>query len=252
MSDETVPLDLDEVEDGRTSSRTRLTGVPGPSPDEVSSYFDDPNFPKLPPGCGNPHPTDEGIFCEKPVPCYAYHLSTSWDPEKGVNAVHWDNDAMPPKREPNPSKAKKIADRVEDNVVAIPVNASLTEALARVQASASPDFLTEAKEVARVVAHFMEEFTSEDILERVQAQTHDNRAMGPVMLWVKGQGLAERTERFSKYRKESNHQQDTAIWRSLVYQAPMAKLAHAEVSNTSPSGAPGSSPGGGTSVTVVP
>lgn len=229
-----------------------------PSPDEVAGYFEDPSFPRLPPACGAQDPDRPEAYCERPVPCYGYHEWLTGEVERfGAKPIKhtWPNPEKPPKA-PKPETGKKqasdIAKRVEENVRAsTPANGSLAEALARVNRNASPDFMTEAKAVCEVVAHHMEEFTSEDVLERVEAETHDNRAMGPVMLWAKNQGLIEKTERFSVYRKESNHQQDTRIWRSLVYKAPVAELADATASSTGVETRAGSTPAGGTSSVTI-
>lgn len=84
-----------------------------PTPEQVEGYFNDPQFPRLPPGCGAESPNVPGQYCSKPSPCYTRHQAGWWDNDKGEMVYdHWPNPVDPPKRTPNHSGAKGIADRV--------------------------------------------------------------------------------------------------------------------------------------------
>lgn len=84
-----------------------------PTQDQVREYFDDPSFPRLPPGCGVPHPEIEGVFCEKIAPCLDHHRAATVSEIGERTTLAWDNPEKTPKRVPNHPKAKAMADRVD-------------------------------------------------------------------------------------------------------------------------------------------
>jgi hypothetical protein len=96
----------------------------------------------------------------------------------------------------------------------------LADALRRVTAAADGDFKVEAREFLRLLAARLPELTSEDVLDAMNATTHDNRAMGPIMLWGVRQHLIAKTdpERFVPSAHPDRHNADLRVWRSVVYQ----------------------------------
>lgn len=114
------------------------------------------------------------------------------------------------------AKAREIAHaaRPETHV------GDLRLALKRVEAAASPEFKDQARQVLRVIATHQSELTSEDVLDAMEATTHDNRAMGPIMRWGVTQGLITKTdpERFVPSSHPDRHNADLRVWRSLIHQ----------------------------------
>jgi hypothetical protein len=62
----------------------------------------------------------------------------------------------------------------------------------------------------------MDEFTSEDIWEALDGQedTHEHRAMGPVMLALQRQGYIEPTRRYVTSRLPRRNAGPVQVWRS--------------------------------------
>jgi hypothetical protein len=65
------------------------------------------------------------------------------------------------------------------------------------------------------------EFTVDDIWDRYYEIpsppcTHENRALGPLMMRAAKDGLCEKTGRSTQCRRRNCHAADIAIWRSLV------------------------------------
>lgn len=59
-------------------------------------------------------------------------------------------------------------------------------------------------------------FTADDVWERIplHLHTHDNRALGPVMVRAAKNGWIEATDRVQRTSRASNHARPLAVWRS--------------------------------------
>ena len=77
--------------------------------------------------------------------------------------------------------------------------------------------------LVRIVAEEVPEFTSDDVIDRYEAQpgavptTHDLRAFGPVMRRAARAGICRNTYRTVPSRRKSLHASPRAVWQSLIY-----------------------------------
>lgn len=173
--------------------------------------------------CDVPHPTNPEWTCTKPKRiCYRQHVHLVIDRVTGEQQIKaaWPNAAEPPTAKPSAKSTAKLTTMAQRTKGDARTGApGLSASLTAVDANADVDFKEEAKAVLRQVATEMEEFNTEDILDRMTATTHDNRALGPIMLWAKSQGLIRKTEpeRFVPSRYPDRHLADQRVWQSLVY-----------------------------------
>jgi hypothetical protein len=56
-----------------------------------------------------------------------------------------------------------------------------------------------------------------DVLDGLNVDTHENRAMGPVMRRAAKDGIIERTERTTKTRRPTRHKGDVRVWKSRIF-----------------------------------
>lgn len=80
--------------------------------------FADPNFQKID-TCGARHPENLGT-CEKPKPCYEFHMFAVWTPENGNQPTTWPNQTKVPDRRGDHAKAKEMAKRVDKATTGAP------------------------------------------------------------------------------------------------------------------------------------
>lgn len=178
--------------------------------------------------CAAVHPEVAGVTCTKPEDrCFEKHTAMHFP--NGVEAVPltWDNPRQRPAKIPKEGKTKAMAGATKSSGTAGPPaavwqgsgNEGLHDAIKRVDANSDENFKEEAKALVRTVAGQMEFLTTEDVLDKMHYTTHDNRAMGPIMLWAKSQGIIAKTdpERFVPSKYPDRHLADLRVWRSLLY-----------------------------------
>lgn len=92
------------------------------------------------------------------------------------------------------------------------------EALARVEASADPDWMEACLQIGRELADEMDAFTTDHIWERLpdDARTHEPRAMGAVMRSLSDLGVIERTDRTVNSHRPECHRRPVRLWRSKI------------------------------------
>lgn len=90
------------------------------------------------------------------------------------------------------------------------------EDMARAERNAAPYFNVVAERIVRLLSREREEFTTDavwHVLERIGVDTHEHRALGPVMMKLSRRGVIEKTGRQSQsIRKECNARPLT-VWR---------------------------------------
>jgi hypothetical protein len=179
--------------------------------------------------CGAPHPEVAGVTCSKKQDrCFEKHHAVH-HPEGSIEGVPlvWDNPRQRPAKSPKEGRVKEMASAGVKGGTAGPPRAvwqgkgseGLHDALRRVDAGSDENFKEEAKALVRTVAGQQEFLTTEDVLDRMHYTTPDNRAMGPIMLWAKSQGIIAKTEpeRFVPSKYPDRHLADLRVWRSLIY-----------------------------------
>ena len=78
-------------------------------------------------------------------------------------------------------------------------------------------------EIARAKPFF---FTDDIERLRVQRQgprTHENRAIGPLMMHAKKQGICEPTDQWAPSSQSVNHRRFMRVWYSHIYQGPKVR-----------------------------
>ena len=91
------------------------------------------------------------------------------------------------------------------------------EAIARVARNANPEFMREALGAVYDVCVGVHEFTADDVWLVLRSGTHDNRALGPVMLQAQREGWCQPTHRTRATRRATNNARPLEIWRSQIY-----------------------------------
>jgi hypothetical protein len=96
------------------------------------------------------------------------------------------------------------------------------EAIERVDQHADPDWKEAALAAVRSVAERAAEFTADDVWEELvtnwpDAQTHDPRALGPVIRRAVKAGWIEHTGEFRRSKRPESHGCPKSVYRSLVY-----------------------------------
>lgn len=56
-----------------------------------------------------------------------------------------------------------------------------------------------------------------DVLDGLDVETHEHKAMGPVMRRAAKDGIIERTDRTIKTRRPQRHKGDVRVWKSRIY-----------------------------------
>lgn len=94
--------------------------------------------------------------------------------------------------------------------------AATQEAIERVDRAADPDWKAAAQNAVRLVAARQEIFTPDDIWTLV-VKPSEPRALGPVMLRAKRDGICEPTGQLVKSKMATQHQNVITEYRSLIY-----------------------------------
>jgi hypothetical protein len=100
---------------------------------------------------------------------------------------------------------------------------TLSELLAAVYENADPQWREFANAAVRFSAQERQEITTDDVwdlVENFDVETHENRAIGPVMRGAAKAGIIERTDRTITTRRNSRNRGDVRVWRSLIYKDP--------------------------------
>ena len=94
----------------------------------------------------------------------------------------------------------------------------------QVEEHANPEWKVDAYAALLAVAKERETLTADDVWEVLattsSAETHENRAMGPIMQSGRRSGLIENTGRTVPCRRPSRHVAPVTLWRSLLYREP--------------------------------
>jgi hypothetical protein len=92
------------------------------------------------------------------------------------------------------------------------------EAINRVEENADSEWKAAAYETGFRLAVAHETLTSNDIFDAMPrtVRTHDPRAMGPVLLALKRDGILEATDRFTTSTSLVAHGRPTRIWQSRM------------------------------------
>jgi hypothetical protein len=91
------------------------------------------------------------------------------------------------------------------------------EGMARVEDGADDGFSDAALVAVAQVARQQRELVSDDVWKHLDARSHDNRALGPVMKQAQRDGLIAPTDRFVLTTQARRHRSPVRIWVSLVY-----------------------------------
>lgn len=97
---------------------------------------------------------------------------------------------------------------------------ALDDALGRVEKSADEKWMTAADYAVAHLALRKPEVTADDVwdvLDGMELETPENRAMGPVMRRAAKAGIIERTDRTIKTRRPSRNHGDVRVWRSRIF-----------------------------------
>jgi len=94
------------------------------------------------------------------------------------------------------------------------------EAIGRVEKNAHQEWLSAARTVVRDLARRQQYFTADDFwieIDKLDVQTHDNRAFGAVMREMARERLVTSTGRYVKTQRARRHSSPIAVWRSNTY-----------------------------------
>jgi hypothetical protein len=173
--------------------------------------------------CAAPNPGDPTQTCDKIAHPFGAHMHQA-------SGTVWPGVPVPARRtrkgSADLSRVKQVIDSIGERgkQVGPPRVASTAEelrdeAIRRVAANTSEEFRDQARQVLHQVALEMAELTAEDVMDRLTVETHDNRAMGAIMLWGTREGWIAKTdpEKFVQSRYPRRHKMDVRVWRSLVY-----------------------------------
>lgn len=96
------------------------------------------------------------------------------------------------------------------------------EAIARSERGANEEWKAEVYELIKWLCTQTPEFTSQDVLDhaayKVTADTHDYRAIGPLMSKARKEGYIVFTGHY--IQAEKRHDAPIRVWRSTVYPTP--------------------------------
>lgn len=100
--------------------------------------------------------------------------------------------------------------------------AATDEAIERVERHADDDWKRLAYRAVRWLASTRAEFTAEDAGDALRryypdAQTHEPRAMGPIMKRAQRDGIIEATDHFRRSDRPESHCCPKQIWASLIH-----------------------------------
>jgi hypothetical protein len=90
------------------------------------------------------------------------------------------------------------------------------QAIATVEAGASPEWKAEALETVYFVATHKDEFTTDEVWVKLKTKTRENRAMGAVMLTAVKMGYVRPTQRFTPSLRPSQHRRPLRVWESTL------------------------------------
>jgi hypothetical protein len=113
--------------------------------------------------------------------------------------------------------------------------AAAAEAIDRVERGTNPAWRAFMERCAVRVARARPEFTSQDLedirLTEGGPSTHEPRAMGALMRWVRTQEIAERTDQMRRSGRRTNHNRDQRIWRSLICRDHLSRSGAGPISS---------------------
>lgn len=94
---------------------------------------------------------------------------------------------------------------------------SLEDALRRVEEHSPEGWIAFARYVVEQVARTNATFISDAVWEAGLGKTSNARALGPVMIWARKEGLIAPTGEFRKSAQAGCHGMPRRVWRSLIY-----------------------------------
>jgi|GEM_PF-966937 len=94
-------------------------------------------------------------------------------------------------------------------------DAAKKEGMERVAVHANPLWMDLAYNAIRIAAESLEDFTSDDVMDFIPEEydTHERRALGPVMLKAARNGLIVKTGMVRNSKRRSLHASPRQVWR---------------------------------------
>ena len=117
------------------------------------------------------------------------------------------------------AEAKRDSDRAKREAGLIEGIARRDGALVRGARKADPAWIADAQKAIRKTATDLPEFIVDHVFERMDftLSTHDDRAIGSLILEAAREGVIERTERFIPSFRAKHHACPRRVWRSRIY-----------------------------------
>ena len=178
--------------------------------------------------CEGTHPENDAVRCTKsPHPFGSHYCFDTGQVWPGV-----DPPARRTTKGKGPSRPEQIVDSIEASGNGVKTGAPSLhlvppmtgeelrdDAIRRSDANTPEEFRKEARAVLHQIALTSTELTAEDVMDRLTTSTHDNRAMGAIMLWGVKQGWIAKTspEKFVQSRYPRRHKMDVRVWGSLIH-----------------------------------
>lgn len=97
------------------------------------------------------------------------------------------------------------------------------EAIARAQANANDEWMREVRAIVWRLARARTEFTTDQVwvqADRLEATTHEPRALGAVMRAAAQAGWVTPTDRVRNSVRPECHCRPVRVWRSLIVEVP--------------------------------
>jgi hypothetical protein len=91
-------------------------------------------------------------------------------------------------------------------------------AIAQAEANAPEQWLHDARETVRHLAHAHPTFIVDAVWDTGLPKPPEARAIGPVMLWAAREGLIVGTDQFIPSAQEGCHGVPRRVWRSLAFE----------------------------------
>jgi hypothetical protein len=104
-------------------------------------------------------------------------------------------------------------------------DAARDEAIARVDAHASPNWKAEALEAVRSLCERQPEFIADDVWETGLPRPAEGRALGAVMMRATRLGFCVGTNEFRKSAQVQCHSNYRRVWRSLLFRDRVARAS---------------------------
>lgn len=154
------------------------------------------------------------ILCDRPPHAFGWHSNVN-------HGEPWRGEPLPVTRKPKKDPKKDIRERTESEVkTGPPVTGTMLKerGMAQVEANAPEAIKDEAKRHLVDLAQQRDEFTSEDIIERMSQPIDEARLLGVIMSWGARHGYITKAspDRFTSSDRPGRHAGPVRVWVSLV------------------------------------